>query len=88
MIKPLTGLKKIGLSLLDGGKQVRLYFHFDENNTEVPHPIAMQLDSGDLMALMVALQRFQANHKIPIPPNLRPQGRPFLSIVSDSGDLI
>jgi hypothetical protein len=80
-----VSLRRIKLSLKDEERRVRLLLQFEES-TRQPD-IEIEMGSADVMALMVALKRFQANHHIPIPPNLRPQGPPLLSIVSDDGTL-
>lgn len=80
MIKKLTGLTNIKLSPLDEGKRVRLHFHFGENKRQPD--LELEMPAEDLMAWMTAFQRFQTRHRIPIPPSLRPQGPPLVSIVS------
>ena len=79
--KRLTDLRFVNIKRVDEGKLVRLRLHFDESTRQPV--LELDIPPDDLMALMVALQRFQASHKIPIPPNLRPQGPPLLSVVSD-----
>jgi hypothetical protein len=46
-----------------------------------PTVIEADLVSVELTALLYALQQFQAAHKIPIHPTLRPKGKPKLSVV-------
>lgn len=43
--------------------------------------VSYELSDAGGMALMLALQKYQARHKIPIPANLRPKGRPTLAVV-------
>ncbi len=86
MNKPLAGLRRIKLSLAEEEKRVRVLFQFLEV-ARTPD-IEMEMAPGDLMALMVGLQRFQAAHQIPIPANLRPQGPPLLTVVSSDEDEI
>ena len=45
-------------------------------------PVEFDVNAESLMALMRGLQRLQEFHKIPIPPNLRPRGKPHLVVVS------
>jgi hypothetical protein len=80
MIKKLTGLRAIKINLTDDKKQARLLFQFDENTQQ--SALEIEMAAGDLMAVMVALQKLQRRHQIPIPAN-RPKGPPSLSIVSD-----
>jgi hypothetical protein len=46
-----------------------------------PQLIEFSTDYSFAMLLMTTLQRLQAAHKIPTPPQGRPSGRPTLSIV-------
>jgi len=77
----LNNIRHVKITLMDQGKLIRLRFRSDEN-TQQP-VVEMDFPPGDLMAIMVALQKLQKDHRIPIPAKLRPQGPPALSIVSD-----
>jgi hypothetical protein len=77
----LDTIRHVKIMLVNQGKLIRLRFRSDEN-TQQP-VVEMDFPPSDLMAVMVALQQFQARHRIPIPASLRPQGAPPLSIVSD-----
>jgi hypothetical protein len=76
----LNNVRHVKIMLMNQGKLVRLRFRSDESTQQL---VEMDLRPSDLMAIMIALQQFQERHRIPIPANLRPQGPPALSIVSD-----
>ena len=78
----LTGINRINISLIEG-KRVRFLLQFGGNKQQ--SDVEIEMDSGDAMALMRGLEKFQATHQIPIPPTLRPQGPPLLSVV-ESGE--
>jgi hypothetical protein len=48
---------------------------------ELPQPVEFALDDASTMMLMAGLQRLQVLHKIAMPHNARPHGRPKLSVV-------
>lgn len=77
-------VKTIRMTCSQDRKTVLFHVLFRDNARQ---PIDLTFDAGDVMALMVALQKFQIRHHISIPPNLRPQGTPVLSIVSDDDGL-
>ena len=72
---------KIRIVRVPGEDQFEIRLEFPE--TEKRKPISFDASFADTMKLMVSLQQLQAKHKIPIPPNLRPSGKPRLSVVTD-----
>ena len=57
--------------------EIRLEFSGHAKRT----PISFEVSFSDVMYLMEAFRQTQAKYKIPIPPNLRPSGKPRLSVV-------
>lgn len=62
-----------------GETQFRLRLEF--RGIERPDAVEFFAEPGELMALMVGLQKLQARHKIPVPSTLRPAGKPSLRVV-------
>jgi hypothetical protein len=83
MHRKITGLTSIKLRLLGDGTRVRLLFRFGEKKS---HPdVDVEIAAGDAIALMIALQKLQAENRIPIPASLRPRGKPLASRVLSDG---
>ena len=59
--------------------QIRLEFAAPEKRA----PIVFEVTFDDAMRLLRGLQILQAKYKIPIPPNLRPRGKPVFAVVTD-----
>jgi hypothetical protein len=57
-------------------------FHFPES----PQLIEFSLDTDSTLLLMVALQKLQVRHRLPIPPDARPSGKPNLRVVTMDDD--
>jgi hypothetical protein len=70
-IAPKKGKTQYGVSL-------------EFRETERRSFVEFEMEPGHLMALMRGLQKLQAERKIPIPPNLRPKGKPALRVVTDA----
>lgn len=69
------------ISLVSEGRLVRLRL---ECGAKEPRSLVeIEMPPGDAMGLLIGLQNFQAKHRIPIPPSLRPEGKPRLTVVSD-----
>ena len=60
------------------GRRVRFRLRFRGKR----QPIEFELTFSEAMSLLGALRRFQAIHRLPI-PQLRPSGKPKLSVVKD-----
>jgi len=46
-----------------------------------PQPVEFEMPCESVMMLMIGLQRLQVLHKLPIPSQVRPQGKPKLRVV-------
>lgn len=57
-------------------------FRFLLSFREQPRIFEFALDDAGLMYLMHALQHLQARHRIPIPDQIRPRGKPTLRVVT------
>ncbi len=64
---------------MDDKKRFRFRLEFREH--EPPEAIEFALPAPQVMLILRDLQRLQVHHKIPIPENLRPEGRPALTVV-------
>lgn len=78
MVLDLGRPKKIKITPRTEETLFQFHLDFPESSQQ---PVEFSLSGADAMALMVGLQKLQARHRIPIPPNLRPQGKPVLSVV-------
>jgi hypothetical protein len=58
-------------------------FRFLLTFPELPQPVEFEMPSESVMMLMVGLQQLQVRHKIPIPSQVRPRGKPKLRLVLD-----
>jgi hypothetical protein len=75
-------LFRVTLGAPDEKKQ-SLAIRLDFGASSHDESIEFRVDYHDFAFLIQELQKHQVQYKIPIPPNLRPQGPPALSIVSD-----
>jgi hypothetical protein len=57
----------------------RFLLRFDGNRQR--RDVEFDMDADGMMVLLNALQQMQALHQIPIPPTLRPRGKPSLKVV-------
>ena len=57
-------------------------FQFLLTFPEQPQQVEFVLDDYGAMLMMAYLQRFQVRHKIPIPDEIRPSGKPRLRVVT------
>jgi hypothetical protein len=81
-VRKLIDLKRIRVVPTEDRTEFRLILESSENGTSISTEV--QLSSDGLMALMLAIQKLQEIHKIPIPPSLRPSGKPRLVVIDDS----
>jgi hypothetical protein len=77
----MGGLETIRINMSEDRKIVRFLLQFHES-TKQPS-VQIELRPDEAMSLLTALQQLQARYQIPIPANLRPQGPPNLTIVTD-----
>jgi hypothetical protein len=68
------------------GAENRLRILFEFPDPAKRKPISWEVTFDDAMRLLHALQGLQAKYKIPIPPNLRPSGKPNLTLVKMDGE--
>ena len=66
--------------------KTELQFHLVFPSSAKREPIVFDVDFDDALRLMHALRHLQAQYKIPIPPNLRPFGKPKLAVVRMDDD--
>jgi hypothetical protein len=57
-------------------------FRFLLTFPELPQPVEFEMPCESVMMLMVGLQRLQVRHKIPIPSQVRPRGKPKLRLTA------
>lgn len=81
MIRTLKGLTNIKISPL--GDKTQFRFHLEFGASSPPESLSFELGADGMMVLMVALQKLQATHKIPIPESVRTKRKPSLSVVAD-----
>ena len=82
--KTLGYLKTIRLIPVPG--KAELQFHLVFPSYAKREPIVFDATFDDAMRLMHALRYLQAKYRIPIPPNLRPFGKPKIALVRDDDD--
>ena len=75
----LKTLSKIKISPPDDQKKFR--FRLDFHESTQPSSIELDLSEDQVMYLLKARQTLQAKHHIRISPNLRPRGKPSLTVV-------
>jgi hypothetical protein len=75
---------QVRFSRVIGKTELRIRFEFPA--TEKRKPIVWEVTFDDAMKLLHALQGIQAKYKIPIPPSLRPSGKPKLAVVKLNGE--
>jgi len=68
------------------GAENRLCIRFEFHDPAKRKPISWEVTFDEAMRLLNGLQTIQAKYKIPIPPNLRPSGKPKLVVVTNDGE--
>jgi len=63
------------------GAESRLRIRFEFPDHAKRKPISWEVTFDEAMRLLHGLKQVQAKYKIPIPPNLRPSGKPNLTLV-------
>jgi hypothetical protein len=82
-VRHLGELQRLSISPPDAEGQVR--FHLEFRGATRRDAIEFDTSCDGAMGIMLGLQQMQVRHKIPVPANLRPQGRPTLTIVEPEG---
>jgi hypothetical protein len=72
------------IRFIPDAEKAELRIHLEFSDRAKRKPIFFDVTFDDAMRLLHALQGFQAKYKIPIPPNLRPSGKPTLVVVPDN----
>jgi hypothetical protein len=70
---------QVRFTRIAGESRLRIRFEFPDPAKH--KPISWEVSFDDAMRLLHALQGLQATYKIPIPPSLRPSGKPKLAVV-------
>ena len=83
-VRILPRVSRIHIAPNSDRTEFRIHLHFAEG--EEPDEMVLTFRPDELMALMAGLQGMQQRHSIPIPSNLRPHGKPTLTIVQGSDD--
>jgi hypothetical protein len=71
----------VRINRISGEDRLRIRFEF--SSPEKRKPISWEITFDDGMHLLYGLKDLQAKHKIPIPPSLRPSGKPKLVVVTN-----
>jgi hypothetical protein len=75
----LGNLTKVGIGFTQEKTKVRFDLGFDGQ----PRQVEFEVLPAHAMAIMRALQTFQARHKLPMPRPIVPAGGPILRVVTD-----
>jgi hypothetical protein len=74
----------VRINRIDGEDRLCIRFEFPDPAKR--KPISWEVTFDEAMRLLNGLQKIQAKYKIPIPPSLRPSGKPKLVVVTNDDE--